>query len=66
MEKGFKLDLFPLDKELTRRLINVSKLKKVKLTGYFHTVGIYALKKLFDENSILFPKRLAIQIPASL
>lgn len=65
-ETGFKLDLFPLEKELTKKIIEVSKPKNVKLTGYFHTVGIYALKKLYDENGLTFPKRISIELPASL
>ena len=65
-ETGFILDLFKLDKELTTNIIVKSKPHKVRLTGYFQTAALYAMRDLYQENGLEFPKRISIEIPASL
>jgi hypothetical protein len=65
-ESGFWLDLFKIDKDLTSRILASCKKNKVRLTGFFQTALFYALKELYDENGLDFPKKLLIELAASL
>jgi hypothetical protein len=55
-EKGFKLDLFKIDKELTQKLIENAKSNNVKLTACLTTAIFYAINKLYLENNLEFPQ----------
>ena len=65
-ETGFILDFLKLSKQLTSNIIAKSKINQLKLTGYFQTAALYAMKSLYDELDLEFPKRLSIELPASL
>jgi hypothetical protein len=65
-ESGFYLDLFVMDKALTSSILTKCKPNKVRLTGFFQTALFYALKELYSENGLEFPKSLLIELAASL
>lgn len=65
-KRGFLLDLFRLDKIMTEKIISISKSKGIRLTSYFQTITIYALRKLFLENDEPFPEQVPIEMPANL
>lgn len=65
-EAGFKLDLFKLDKNVTRDLIDACKANNVRLTAYFYTALYYALNQLYTENEQKMPVELVFNFPASL
>ena len=55
-ESGFKLNLLKLDKSLTSQILIKSKQNKIKLSGYFNAIVFYALRDLYLENGLEFPK----------
>ncbi|CAF1130716.1 unnamed protein product [Brachionus calyciflorus] len=63
---GYLLDLFKLDKELVDKIISKSKMNNIRLSGYFHTVTLYALRRLFIENDEPFPSSVPISFPVNL
>lgn len=65
-ETGFKLNLFNIEPELTSRIIKANKQNKSKLSAYLTTVAIYALKDLYDENNICFPKDLCFGMATNI
>jgi hypothetical protein len=65
-KRGFLLDLFKLEKELTEKIIRVSKLNGIRLASYYHTVAVYALRKLYLENDVPFPDQVLLDMPANL
>lgn len=65
-ERGFQVDMFYLDENISNKIMSVSKQNKVRLTSYFYTAAFYALKKLYDENSLEFPDRVTCELPVCL
>ncbi|RNA31505.1 hypothetical protein BpHYR1_026840 [Brachionus plicatilis] len=65
-ESGFKLNFLKYDQESSSKMIKICKENKVRLTSFFYTIGLYALKDLYDQNEIQFPKDVLIDIAASL
>ena len=65
-EAGFKLNFLKYDRENSSKMVKICKENKIRLTSFFYTVGLYALKELYDQNEILFPKEILIDIAASL
>lgn len=65
-EAGFKLDFLKYDQENSSKMIRICKENKIRLTSFFYAIGLYALKELYDQNDILFPKEILIDIAASL
>lgn len=65
-EKGYKLDLFKLEKSLSEKILASCKKNDVKLTSYLNAVTFYSLKKLYDENGLKMPKKIIIDCPISL
>ena len=65
-ESGFKLDFVKLGKETTGKILSKSKLHNIRLTGYFQTIALYALKSLYDGEKLIFPSKVIIEIAASL
>lgn len=65
-KKGFLLDFFILDKKMTENIVKLSKSNGIRVTSYFHTIAIYALRKLFLENDFTFPEQIPVEIPANL
>ena len=67
-EIGFKLDLFRIDESTTEKILRISKSNNIRLTAYFQTLLLYAVKKLYDENEIELPeldRTLKMQFPIS-
>ncbi|CAF0894573.1 unnamed protein product [Brachionus calyciflorus] len=65
-ESGFQLDMFYLDNGTSSKIMSVSKQNKVRLTSYFYAAAFYALKKLYDENKLVFPDRVTCELPVCL
>ncbi|RNA07530.1 hypothetical protein BpHYR1_048307 [Brachionus plicatilis] len=65
-KRGFLLDLFKLDKIKTETIMKISKSNGIRVTSYFQTIAIYALRKLFLENDAPFPEQIPVDIPANL
>jgi hypothetical protein len=65
-ESGFFLDLFKFDKTITSNMLAKCKANDVRLSGFLHTSLFYALKELYIENGLEFPKKLLIELAASL
>ena len=65
-KKGFLLDFFILNKTMTENILKSSKSNGIRLTSYFKTISIYALRKLFLENDVPFPEEIPVEIPANL
>lgn len=65
-ETGFQVDMFYINCEKSNQIMSFSKKNKVRLTSYFYTACFYALKKLYDENSIDFPNRISCELPVCL
>lgn len=55
-ERGFKLNLFTIDQNLTERIVKENKLNNTKLTAYLTSIAFYALNDLYIENNIRLPK----------
>lgn len=65
-EKGLKISLLKINKELSKKLITLSKEKKCKLTGFLNACILYALRELYLENGLKFPCDLSCGVPANL
>jgi hypothetical protein len=65
-EKGYNLDLFYLDESTTKKIVAECKLNKVRVTGYFYTVALYALRNLYEENGFKFPVEVPLNVAISL
>lgn len=65
-ETGFRLDMFKFDPSLTESIMKTAKVNNTRITAYFYTALIYALRKLYLENELTFPDELLLEIPASL
>jgi hypothetical protein len=64
LDNGLKINLMALDKDLSKKLIQESKSRGLKITGYLFATALYALKYLYDDINFLFPKDIACGIPA--
>lgn len=58
-ERGFKLNLVKLDKELTSQILAKARQNKIRLSGYFNAVVFYALRDLYVEYDLEFPKEFS-------
>lgn len=65
-ETGFQVDMFYIDCDKSNQIMIRSKKNNVRLTSYFYTAIFYALKKLYDENNIVFPNRITCELPVCL
>ncbi|CAF0835741.1 unnamed protein product [Brachionus calyciflorus] len=65
-ETGFKINFLNFNEETTSKMIKTSKDHKIRMTSFFYTIGLYALKELYDQNEIEFPKDILIDIAVSL
>lgn len=65
-ESGFKLNFLKYDEEISTKMIKICKENKVRLTSFFYTIGLYALKELYEQKNIKFPDDILIDIAASL
>lgn len=55
-QTGFKLNLFNIDSDTTARVIELNKLNATKITSYLVAIAFYALRNLYLENNLFFPK----------
>jgi hypothetical protein len=55
-----------MEKTLSDRLVKLCKQNRVKVTGFINTVIIYALRKLYQENNLIFPDDISCGMPANL
>ena len=65
-ESGLKLTLFKLSIELTKKLIELTKVHSMKMTGLVSAIVIYSLKDLYEEYEIRFPKDFTFGMSANL
>lgn len=65
-ESGFKLNFSKVDKHSTSEILKKAKENNIKITGYLIAVVYYALKKLYDENNVKFPKVYPCALPVNL
>lgn len=65
-EVGFELEFLKLNKELTKKILDYSKIKQVRQSAFFHTLFFYALRDLYLESDLKFPTRVFIDLSANL
>ncbi|CAF0764066.1 unnamed protein product [Brachionus calyciflorus] len=65
-QRGFNLTLFKINSDLTKKILDKCKLEGIRVTGYLQTICSYAFKDLYMENNLKFPKKISIEIAASL
>ncbi len=65
-ESGLKINILPLCRNASVRIVNYAKVKKIKLTGFFLAAIFYCLKKLYDENGLALPGHLVSYVPVSM
>lgn len=64
-ETGFKINIFKLDQEITSKIVEMTRVHKLRVTGYLSACAVYALKKLFEENELEFPEEIMFEIAVS-
>jgi hypothetical protein len=65
-ERGLKINIFRIDKETTRRVIEMAKARNLKLTGVVAALIIYTINDLYEANKVIFPKDVCFGVSANL
>jgi hypothetical protein len=65
-DNGVKINLMPLETELSKSVIETAKSRSMKLTGFLFAAAFYALKQLYEDNNFHFPRDVSCGIPANL
>jgi hypothetical protein len=63
---GYKINLLPLEVELTRKLVAYAKKNEIKVNSILTTAFYYALKELYAENGIRIQKDVTMYVMVNL
>jgi hypothetical protein len=65
-ETGFKLNTLKINPQQTQQLMNRSKEKGFKLTVPINTIVVTALRQLYIEHGLEFPKEVSLSFPLNM
>lgn len=61
-----KINLLRVNETQTRKIINYSKLNRIRLTGYFISAALYTFKILYKEMNFIIQRDFSCFVPANL